>query len=1563
MTSFSCVLFGGDTLLLECAQVLIEAGHDIKGVVTETSRVRDFCEDRDIPVFDARTDYEAALRERSFEHLFAITHLAIIPDSVLGLPTGMSINFHDGPLPRYAGLNAPVWALIQREREYGITWHLMSAGVDEGDILLQRTFEIAPDETALSLNTRCMAAALASFPELISSISSGSVRREPQDLAQRTYYGRSARPARGGLIDWRSPTAEIDALVRGLAFGPYPNPVGVPKTVIDADTAVPFTVTALALGSMKRPEGVEPGRVLAVDDVGVHVATGDGVVAITDARTLVGEAASPEQLKLRPGQLFATGGDPWFGLLEDTDATRSRHERFWVNRLATSLERVPAMPFVGPARGAPSWRTIESSLPSDLDERADEDLEADVLTALVIYLARVGGVDSFHVALLDPAMRTGIAEVDRFYVGRVPLEVDLDPTWSVRQVITSVREELKGLRRRGPFLHDLVQRQRLLPSPGAVAAQASQPVAVSLCGDDADPVPGEVLALRVARGGRAVRLVFDANRVSEGIAEGLLESLSVCVAGVRSGGDRSWTELTLISDSELRRQIEDWNATGVEYDRATCIHKEFERQVDRTPEARAVVFRDESLSYRELDERANQLARHLRGTGMSPGSIVGVHVARSLDLSVATLGVLKAGGAYLPLDPEFPAERLALMLEDSGVERVITQGALAASLPPLPGGVVRIDDDWPSVSAQSASRPAFEVDSSDLAYVIYTSGSTGRPKGVLIQHRNVVNFFAAMDAVIDHDPAGVWLAVTSLSFDISVLELFWTLARGFTVVLYSDPVRLPAEGPRYAHRPMDFGLFMWGNDDGPGPDKYRLMLEGARFFDRNGFDSVWTPERHFHAFGGPFPNPSVTGAAIAAVTERIGIRSGSCVSPLHHPIRIAEEWAVVDNLSGGRVGLSFAAGWQPNDFVLRPESFPDQKRIMLEQIDVVRRLWRGEAVEFPNPMGKMVPVTTLPRPVQEELPYWITTAGNPESYEAAGELGANVLTHLLGQTLDEVAAKIERYRTARERAGYDPSTGVVTLMLHTFVGDDDATVREVVRAPMKRYLAASMKLVLGFAWSFPAFKRPGGRDSTPDDLDLSTLSDEDTESILDFAFERYFETSGLFGTVETCGAMVDRCKAAGVDEIACLLDFGVDTDLVMSSLPALKSVRDEANRGPAARSNGNRDEPDYSFAAQVRAHEVTHLQCTPSLARLILGDAESQAALAGLRHLMVGGEALTLSTAKELAAATTASITNMYGPTETTIWSATHGVDASAETIPIGRAVANTAVYVLDRFRQPLPVGMPGELYIGGDGVARGYHDRPELTAERFVPDPFRGGGSRVYRTGDRVRYRPDGTLEFLGRVDNQVKIRGYRVEPGEIEAVLDRHPDVRTSAVLLREEHEGDQRLVAYVVPSGSGVDPDTLRSFVREALPEYMTPGHVLVIAEMPLTPNGKVNRLALAELPIGTDPVAHGVPDEPPEGALEAAIAEAWRDVLKVERIGVEQNFFDAGGHSLLVVQLHRRLGGSIEHAVSLVDLYRFPTIRSLAGHLEQGGKSSVVAQSEDRADRRRQAMQRRNRSGRK
>jgi natural product biosynthesis luciferase-like monooxygenase protein len=345
-------------------------------------------------------------------------------------------------------------------------------------------------------------------------------------------------------------------------------------------------------------------------------------------------------------------------------------------------------------------------------------------------------------------------------------------------------------------------------------------------------------------------------------------------------------------------------------------------------------------------------------------------------------------------------------------------------------------------------------------------------------------------------------------------------------------------------RHMDFSLFYFASaDDGEYADKYRLLIEGAKFADNHGFAAVWTPERHFHEFGGLYPNPSVTSAAIATVTERIQIRAGSVVLPLHDPLRVAEEWAVVDNLSNGRAAISFASGWQPNDFVIAPQNYANRKEVMLRGIETVRRLWRGEKVRRRDGKGTDIEVRILPRPIQHELPIWVTAAGSPDTFRLAGEIGANLLTHLLGQSIEQLAEKIAIYRRAWREHGHGPGTGHVTLMLHTFVGSSDDEVREKVRVPFSNYLRSSVDLWLA--------RSPG--------QDIRDFTEEELEDLVSYAFDRYFETSGLFGTPDTCLQIIDRLKAIDVDEVACLIDFGVDFDSVISGLHYLDKARELSN--------------------------------------------------------------------------------------------------------------------------------------------------------------------------------------------------------------------------------------------------------------------------------------------------------------------------------------------------------------------------------------------------------------------
>ena len=1025
----------------------------------------------------------------------------------------------------------------------------------------------------------------------------------------------------------------------------------------------------------------------------------------------------------------------------------------------------------------------------------------------------------------------------------------------------------------------------------------------------------------------------------------MLANFQTLLTAITENPERPLFFMPLISASE-HQLLQKWNATTVGLPSNQRIDTLFEAQVDLRPTATALVFEDMTLTYRTLNQRANQLAHYLRTQGVGPGVNIGVYMMRSLDMMVALLAVMKSGGAYIPLDPGYPKERIGLILADAQAPLVLTHNKLAKAIPFEEVNIIEIDQAWSLISAHPEENPSYARSSGMPAYVIYTSGSTGKPKGVVVTHDNVVNFFTGMDERIGCNEKDTMLAVTSISFDISVLELFWTLVRGAKVVILGEQAVQSRQKDivKSETESLQFSLFYFASDEDSETtvDKYRLLIEGARYADENGFQAVWTPERHFHAFGGLYPNPAVTAAAIATITKRVQIRAGSVVIPLHHPVRIAEEWSVVDNLSQGRAGIAIASGWHANDFAFFPENYAERKEITRRNVETVRQLWRGGLVQVSNGVGQNIEIMIHPRPVQAELPLWITAAGNPETFVMAGQMGAGILTHLLGQTLDDVAEKILLYRQARAASGYTPDGGHVVLMLHTFIGEDLSQIRETVREPFTNYLRTSAGLMAQLARTF----------GIP--FDMETMSQADLDALLQFAFSRYYDTGALFGTPESALALTEKFTQIGVNEIACLIDFGLPTEQVLAHLPHLRRLQELAN----GRFETSQKSADYGLIAQAKRYSPTMMQCTPSYMRLVLMEEESSAAFQSLNTLLLGGETLPPNLAQQIKETFSARLINMYGPTETTIWSLTHQVDQVNGIVPIGRPIANTQVYVLDDYFQPVPIGVVGELVIGGRGVAAGYLYRPELTAEKFVPLSSLGysmviGGLpnptlplTAYRTGDLARFLPDGSLEFLGRHDFQMKLRGYRVELGEIETVLAGHPAIDQAVVVPYEETPDDTRLVAYYVPHGA--EPEALRYFLRERLPDYMIPSAFLPMAALPLTPNGKVDRKALPkEFPVSYTGNSH-VNFVAPRSQVEQQIAQIWLQALKLEKVGIHDNFFDLGGHSLLMAQVHSQLKEHYGYELPLVRLLEHPTISDLAKFLTaEGDDMASLNESQSRA----------------
>lgn len=956
--------------------------------------------------------------------------------------------------------------------------------------------------------------------------------------------------------------------------------------------------------------------------------------------------------------------------------------------------------------------------------------------------------------------------------------------------------------------------------------------------------------------------------------------------------------------AQIYEILNTFNATEYKYNIEETVISSFQKQATKSPEDIALACKECQISYKELDQRSTNLALYLQKQGVSPNTTVGVCLGRSVEMIIAILGILKSGASYLPLDPFYPLERLDYIINHSQTKIVLTDKGTENIIPKTTKTVIVKE-----LEAEMSSEVQLpKINSSSLAYVIYTSGSTGKPKGVKVSHRNLTNFMQGMSRkFIQSNQNDVWLAMTSISFDISILELLWTLTRGDKVVIHLErPI------PIQPKPSMDFSLFYFPTGTSSEVNKYKLLKEGATFADKNGFEAIWVPERHFHDFGDQFPNPSIAAAAASSITQNIKLRSGSVVLPLHDTVRVAEEWSMVDNLSNGRVELSIASGWHPNDFVLAPNSYENRHQLMREQIDELKSLWAGNSVKRKNGIGKDFEFTIHPKPIQDNLTMWITAAGSIETFKYAGSIGANLLTHLLGQSIEDLAEKIKVYKDTLRENGFDPEKSKVALMLHTFVSDNEAMVKKVVEIPFKNYLKNSLNLLK------PMAEEQG--------LDL----DKDQDILLDIGFLRFYKTSSLFGTPESCLEIIDRAHNAGVDEIACLIDFGVEEQLVIENLDHLNKLKELIRRSKV----------QYDFIVGkvegltvnentetlIKKHQVTHIQSTPSFYEEFLSNINDKEVLNGLKTLLVGGEALKKSLADKLVKEVSCSIYNMYGPTETTIWSSVKAIETSDD-ITIGKPIVNTGIYILDTYNQLCPVGVSGELCIGGDGVSLGYMNNDTFTASKFIENPFKPK-EKLYKTGDLACWLPNGDIEYQGRLDSQVKIKGHRIELEEIENVILEYDVVEQCAVSTFLDNE--QTVLAAYIKVEESVEEETIKGFLRLRLPNYMIPQHIITLKEFPQTANGKID---VKKLPLPNAEKVKTKKYVAPRNEMEEKLVTIWSDFLKIEQISMDDNFFEIGGNSMKVFQLLSIINSSLNTDLKIISFFQYPTIETLAENLDK------------------------------
>lgn len=792
----SCYLIGRGSLLIQCAEFLQKSTIGIHAIITNDKDILRWCTQNGIVFYELQNGSNKDFFTEPFDFLFSISNPKYISIEILKLARLYAINYHDSPLPKYAGVNATTWGILQNEKEWGVTWHIMTEQLDTGSILKQPRFDINPDETAFTLNGKCFGEAFASFVALISELEKNQLQLNSQNLVERSYFSIHQRPQNGIILDLKNTTNQIDCLFRALDFGHYSNPIGLIKLMLGDEF---YLIRQIRARNSKHK--LLPGTILEISDSKLRIAAIDGEITITEMQNILGIPVNIININklhnLSTGQVIKKTEPELLEKIDQLYQKAATYENYWLESL-TRLEthHYPTLNFENNATSK-----LNSNITIDISEKiknyavlSNISVSIIIETAFLIYLARFNNNLGFNIGFTPNELVKLLGNnTPHFFATQLPLRFDLDSSKSFAEICRELERKRQKLIDCFSFALDIAVRYPILRKNSELLSYTKYTAIIE------DELPyesslGLILFLPKEEFNDTqsiARLYFDTKRIKSVEVERLSKNLLIMMECAANLPTIPTSQLPIMTSFERDKILNIWNATGMDYPKHRCINEMFEDQALKTPNAIAIVYAEQQLTYDELNTRSNQLARYLRKFGIGPDVLVSLCVHRGINMLIGMLSILKAGGAYAPFDPSYPRDRLAFMLEDCRPKILLvednTENLLSGCLDQIPRINLSIDTKpWELELSTNLSTTEIGLNSKHLAYLIYTSGSTGKPKGVMVEHHSLINMAVWHSNLHELKVGDRASQMLRIGFDASNGEIWPNFICGASIYLLDD---------------------------------------------------------------------------------------------------------------------------------------------------------------------------------------------------------------------------------------------------------------------------------------------------------------------------------------------------------------------------------------------------------------------------------------------------------------------------------------------------------------------------------------------------------------------------------------------------------------------------------------------------------------------------------------------------------------------------------------------------------------------------------------------------------